>query len=201
MVSECLKTRDSRIREQDLQASMQNRDSILETERTVVNRITLDDAAFFVELLNSKGYLNYIGDRGVSDLASSRRYIRNKLLSSYAEHDFGYYLVNLKSGIAPIGICGFLKKPILDNPDFGFAFLPAYGNQGLGYESAVAVFQYGIDKFEFSVIDALTREDNARSISLLSKLGFRRVGTSNSFPEEEVQVDLYRWIEETVDEA
>ena len=96
---------------------------------------------------------------------------------SYSENKFGYYLVRTKNLEDTIGICGFLKKPTLGNPDFGFAFLLEHSGQGYALESCSAVFSYWIRQFNFLSVDAVTTTGNYRSIRLLEKLKFQQVGT------------------------
>ena len=93
--------------------------TILQTERTVVDQISIDDAPFFVTLVNSPDWVKFIGERNVSDIADARRFLEKGFLRSYREYGFGYYLVRTSDGKTPIGICGLLKSqvwriPILD---------------------------------------------------------------------------------------
>ena len=147
---------------------------ILKTPRTIVEHITLDDAPFFVELTNSPDWLRYIGSRNIANVDDARRYLSAGFLQSYTDNTFGYYIIRTTSDHSPIGICGFMKKPILQNPDFGFALLPEYYGHGLAAESCRAVLDFGIRTFGFTVLDAVTRPDNLRSIRLLKKLGFKQ---------------------------
>ena len=164
----------------------------IETERTIIEPITLDDAPFFVSLMNSPGWLQFIGDRNIETSEDARRYLENSFLRSYAENGFGYYLVREKSSHEPIGTCGFLKKPTLENPDFGFAYLPDYAGRGYASESCRAVLNYGIGAFGFEVLDAVTMPQNVRSIRLLERLGFdRQTASIGSAPDDELL--LFRW--------
>jgi RimJ/RimL family protein N-acetyltransferase len=165
---------------------------MLETDRTVIDRITLEDAAFFVTLMNSPGWLRFIGDRSIADAADARRHLAERFLRSYEVHGFGYYVVRTAADRVPAGVCGFLKKPMLENPDFGFAFLPEHAGQGLAFESCRAVLEFGIATFRFDVLDAVTRADNVRSIRLLEKCGFHRLGPLAGDPADEPDL-LFRW--------
>ncbi|MFO0943646.1 MAG: GNAT family N-acetyltransferase [Pirellulales bacterium] len=156
-----------------------------------MERISLDDAAFFVDLVNSPNWLRFIGDRNVSNLDEAQTYLRNGLIKSYADHGFGYYIVRLKSSRQPIGIGGFLKKPYLENPDFGFALLPEYYQQGFAYEYSQAILSYGVQEYKFQVLDAVTTADNVRSMQLLRKLDFEHAGTIQG--DDGKSLNLFRW--------
>ncbi|MEL6381442.1 MAG: GNAT family N-acetyltransferase [Cyanobacteria bacterium J06626_18] len=151
--------------------------NLIETSRTVVDRIMLKDAPFFVALLNSPDWLRYIGDRNIANVNDACQYLQNSFLRSYEDNGFGYYIVKTTPDRIPIGICGFLKKPNLENPDFGFALLPEYYGRGFAIESCRAILDYGIRAFGFSILDAVITLDNDRSMRLLEKLGFNRCGT------------------------
>jgi RimJ/RimL family protein N-acetyltransferase len=104
-----------------------------ETDRLNLSELTQEDAAFMLELLNSPGWLKYIGDRGVRSLEDAANYILGRIVPSYRKNNFGFYLVKLKDGNVPIGICGLVKREGLEHIDIGFAFLPGYEGMGYGY--------------------------------------------------------------------
>jgi [ribosomal protein S5]-alanine N-acetyltransferase len=131
------------------------------------------DAEFVLELLNSPGFLRYIGDRGVRDLPAAREFIEKRYRQSYRDHGFGLYTVELKAGSIPVGMCGFVKREGLPNPDLGFAFLPRFEKNGYGFESAAAVMKYGRETLKFDEIMAITTLDNDASGRLLAKVGFK----------------------------
>ncbi len=165
---------------------------MLETERTLIAPIGLEDAPFVVALVNSPDWLRYIGDRGVSDSEDARRYLKDGFLESSRVHGFGYYVIRRAIDGIPMGICGFLKKPTLEYPDLGFALLPEYYGQGFAFEACRAVLDHGIRAFDFRVLDAVTVTDNVSSIRLLEKLEFERHGTTMDGPSE-LQLAHYRW--------
>lgn len=165
----------------------------LETERLVIRRLTLDDAGFILNLLNQPAFLRFIGDKGVRTLEDARAYLRNGPIASYERHGYGSYLVELKDGSVPIGICGLLKRDWLEDADVGFAFLPEWGSKGYAFESARAVLDYGTDVLGMKRIVAITSLDNTASIKLLGKLGFELEGLIR-FPDGGDEVRLFALI-------
>jgi RimJ/RimL family protein N-acetyltransferase len=91
----------------------------------------------------------------------------------YARFGFGLWLVTLKEGLVPIGICGLIKRETLEDIDIGFAFLPAYWRRGYAFESASATMAHGRKVFGLKRIVAVMSPDNNASHCLLEKLGFR----------------------------
>jgi RimJ/RimL family protein N-acetyltransferase len=147
--------------------------TVLETERLSLRQFTVDDAQFILKLLNEPSFLRYIGDKQVRNLEDARQYILNGPVASYERNGFGLYLVELKESYTPIGMCGFLKREELPDPDIGFAFLPEFWSKGFAFEAAAALLQDGRERLKLERILAITSLDNDASIKLLQRLGFR----------------------------
>lgn len=149
---------------------------VLETGRLLLRELTPDDADFISLLLNTPGWLQYIGDRNVRSREQAVAFLENGPLKSYRERGFGMYLVETKAGRQPAGVCGILKRPDLGTPDLGFAFLPEFTGHGYAYESARATLDYAREQLLIRKISAIVLPENSRSIRLLEKLGLRQTG-------------------------
>ena len=145
--------------------------TILKTQRLILRQLKNDDADFILELVNDPDWLHYIGDKNVHNLDDARDYINNGPVASYKQNGFGLYLVSLEENNIKIGICGLIKRDALDHPDVGFAFLPAFRNQGYAKESAAAVLVYGKDTLGIDRILAITATDNEASGKVLENIG------------------------------
>ena len=144
---------------------------VLETSRLVVRRLVDEDAPFILELLNDPSFIRNIGDRNVRTLDGACAYIRSGPLASYAQHGFGLWAVVLKEGAVPIGMCGLLKRDVLDDVDIGFAYLPAFQSKGYGFEAARAVLDHARDRLCLPRVVAIVNPGNETSARLLEKLG------------------------------
>jgi RimJ/RimL family protein N-acetyltransferase len=145
--------------------------TVLETQRLSLRKFTVNDAQFILKLLNEPSFLRYIGDKQVRNLEDARHYILNGPVASYERNGFGLYLVELKESYTPIGMCGFLKREELPDPDIGFAFLPEFWSKGFAFEAAGALLHDARERFQR--ILAITSLDNDASIKLLQRLGLR----------------------------
>lgn len=163
---------------------------LLETPRLVLRHFTPADAPFIVALLNSDGWLRYIGDRGVRTVAEAEGFIRRAALASCEQHGFGLYHVARKSDGAAIGLCGLLKRDYLEDVDIGYAFLPEFAGQGYAFEACLRVAAHARDDCGCNRLAAIVQADNAASIRVLEKLGQRLVGPI-TLPNGEV-LQLYR---------
>lgn len=135
--------------------------------------MTLDDAAFMLELLNDPAYIQYIGDRKVRTLEGAQIYMKKGPLASYGENGFGLRVVELKKSGEPIGVCGLIKRETLDDVDIGYAFLPKFWAQGYATEAALAVTTFARDVVCLKRIVGITDPDNTGSIHVLEKLGMK----------------------------
>jgi [ribosomal protein S5]-alanine N-acetyltransferase len=144
-----------------------------ETERLRFDNFVLDDASFILELLNEPDFIKNIADKGVRDIAGAEAYLRDGPLAMYARHGHGLYKVSLKQSGEAIGMSGLIRRDTLDYPDLGYAFLKRHGGQGYASESGAAVLERARLQLNMQRIVAITAPDNAASIHVLQKLGFR----------------------------
>lgn len=146
---------------------------MLTTERLTIEKFTLDDAPFIFKLVNEPSWIQFIGDKGVKNLEDAKGYLLKGPMDSYEKWGYGLYKVSLKDSNIPIGMCGFVNRPTLEDVDIGFAFFPTFGGKGYAFEAAAAMMKYGKETLGFSRVVAITSPDNVRSIRLLEKIGLR----------------------------
>jgi ribosomal-protein-alanine N-acetyltransferase len=163
------------------------------TERLILRRFTLGDAAVVLELLNEPSFKEFIGDRGVRTIADARTYLKNGPLESYASLGYGVYLAMDKRDEMPIGMCGLFKRGNLEQPDLGFAlFARACGN-GYATESAQAIIDHARDTLGLPLLSALANPANERSVALIEKLGFR-YRQPYRMPDSDVDLSYYELV-------
>ena len=143
----------------------------IETERLILRPLTEGDAGFIFKLVNDPSFIQNIGDRNVRTLEDAKRYITNGPVTSYARNGFGLYLVELKDTGEPIGMCGLIRRSILNDVDIGYAYLPRYWSKGYAIEAALAMKQYARDVIGLKRMVAVVDPQNTGSIRLLEKLG------------------------------
>lgn len=146
---------------------------IIETERLRLREFDSTDGELIYELLNSPGWLKYIGSRSIATIDDAVKYIETKIQKGYRESGFGFYLVELKASGAKTGMCGLVKREGLDDIDIGFALLPQFENKGYALESSMAVIQYARNVLNIHKLAAITLPSNLSSIKLLEKLGMK----------------------------
>ena len=158
----------------------------LETDRLYIRPLIIKDVDFIIQLLNSKGWIQFIGDRNVKDIKSANDYIQGILFNS----KYFYNVFEIKDTNTPIGIVTFLYREDKNHPDIGFAMLPQYEKKGYAFEAAKSYLDTLI-KNQVGKIIAITKPDNENSTSLLKKLG---LVFENSYSENDEILDMYSTI-------
>ncbi len=142
--------------------------SFIETNRLVLKSLNLDDYIFIKNLVNTEGWIKFIGDRNIKTDDDAKNYIK-KIQDNNAVK---YWIVNLKDNNIAIGIITFIKREYLEFHDLGFAFLPDFQKNGYAFEASTRVIQELKSNQSNSEILATTIPENKKSIELLEKLGF-----------------------------
>ena len=139
----------------------------METQRLVLTKVNKNDAGFIFELLNSPGWINFIGNRNIETIDDALAYIQ-KITNNPATD---YWTVKLKDQQTPIGVVTFIKREYLECHDIGYAFLPQFGKQGYAYEASKKL----LDEMssDHKKIMATVLKNNTSSIQLLGKLGMQ----------------------------
>lgn len=150
-----------------------NSEEILRTERMVIRKFNLGDAIFIIHLMNTPGWLQFIGDRNMKSIDDAKNYLVSGPLQSYEEHGFGLWMVELINSKTPIGMCGLLKRETLEDIDIGYALLPDYVGQGYAFEMAAATLLHAKNNLKINKVVAITDGNNVKSIGLLNKLGLQ----------------------------
>jgi [ribosomal protein S5]-alanine N-acetyltransferase len=161
-----------------------------ETQRLVLRRLRLDDAAFIVELLNQPSFIKNIGDRGVRSIEDAHAYLRDGPMAMYEQFGLGLLHVARKSDGAAVGMCGLLRRDVLPDVDLGYAFLPEYWGSGFAFEAAQGTLRHAGGKLRLKRVIGVVSVGNAASIRVLEKLGMRFERMHAMYPDEP-EVCLY----------
>lgn len=137
-----------------------------------------------LELLSEPAWQKFISKHEVDSLPAALAYMEERIFPPY-EEGMGFWLVAEKSSELPVGICGLIKRPYLEQVDIGFAFMERVWGQGIAQEAARSVIDYARSSLQLPELWAITVAENSQSISLLKKLGFE-FAKNISNPEGEV---------------
>ncbi|MBZ2209231.1 GNAT family N-acetyltransferase [Massilia soli] len=157
---------------------------ILETERLRLRTLDRNDAVFYLALVNTPGFIEFIGDRGIRTLDAAAQAIADGPMAMQARLGHSIYLVEDRHSGEPLGMSGLIKRDTLDHVDIGYAFLPEHCGKGYACEAGKAVVEHARRDIGLERLLAITSPGNAASISLLEKLGLRMEKTIFLTPED-----------------
>lgn len=140
---------------------------MITTKRHIIKQLSETDAFFILELLNTEGWITYIGNRDINSEVDALHYIQR----INSNPDIDYRTVILKETHTTLGLITIIKRDYLECRDIGFAFLPAYTKQGHAYEATKAI----LDTLNENIL-AITLPENKASIRLIEKLGLNFKG-------------------------
>ena len=136
------------------------------TDRLHISPVELDDTDFMLNLLNSPGFIRFIGDRQVRTVEEAEAYIANLI----NDPDITYWVIRNKETKDSFGVVTWVKRDYLPAPDLGYALLPEFEGKGYAFEASQTWLTY--QKRDHASVLAICQADNASSIKLLLKLGF-----------------------------
>lgn len=143
---------------------------ILATARLRLRTLNLEDAAFYIKVVNTPQFLRWLGDRKIRTEAQAREALAVGPLTMQSMRGFSIWLVERVQDGAAIGMCGLIKRETLQDVDLGYAYLPEYAGQGYASEAAVGVLAHAATLGLKRVV-AITSPGNDASDAVLRRAG------------------------------
>lgn len=156
----------------------------LQTERLLIRPIKLEDSDFICSLVNSNGWLKFIGNSNIKTSNDAEKYIQRILDNT----NYYYHVFEIIDTKQPIGIITFLNRKHQDFPDIGFALLPQYEKNGYTLEATKKYLEEITRLQLYKKIIGITVPENEKSIKLLLRLGLELEG---NFTEDKEELSLY----------
>lgn len=158
----------------------------IETERTYLRELHVNDAKDFYQLNADEDVLRYTGDVAFPSIRDAELFLQN--YSHYQNYGFGRWAVIDKKTDNFLGWCGLKYTPEKDEVDIGFRFYRKYWGFGYATESAKVCLAYGFEKFNLQRIVGRAMSENSASIRVLEKIGMHWI---ENFSQEEKVWFLY----------
>ena len=149
----------------------------LQSERLELRPVALADAPFIHTLMNTPGWLKYIGDRDIHSDEAAAEYLAKAALTMQEHFGLGMFVMRLHQSERPLGIISLLKRGYLNHADIGFALLPEFEGQGYAREGTARGMRYAYEELRLETLLAVANPVNQRSIHLLQMLDFVDAGT------------------------
>ncbi|MGY8910356.1 MAG: GNAT family N-acetyltransferase [Flavobacteriales bacterium] len=145
---------------------------IIETERVLIRKLTLDDLEPFHQLESNSNVLKYATGE-VKNITENKIELLG-LMDRYQKHynDFWIYAIERKSDHRFIGTLALVKDGIDD--EIGYRFLEKYWRNGYGFEVCEGTINY-CKKLKFKKLVGYVVDENKASAKILEKLNFKIV--------------------------
>lgn len=141
----------------------------LETERTIMRNLKIDDAEDFYALNLDQEVVKFTGDQPFENLQAAKDFLAN--YDQYEKYGVGRLAVINKTTSKFIGWCGTKYSPDKDEFDIGFRFFKQYWNKGFATESARKCLTFGFVDLGLDRIVGRAMKENIASIKVLEKIG------------------------------
>lgn len=143
---------------------------LIETERLLLRKITLDDKEEMFQLYSNPDVQKYTGEPLVESIEEMEQAIQTRI-DDYEKYGFGRWATFLKDGMQFVGWAGLAYLPEFDEIDLGYRFLPEYWGLGIATEVSHAILTYGFDSLKIKKIIAIAMKENKASIRVMEKVG------------------------------
>lgn len=148
----------------------------LETDRLWLRRLSLEDVGFVFQHFGDPAVSRFLLD----EPPMTRVEEAEELIRFYQNPDGKAYnrwgLVH-KEQVSLVGTCGYHRWSRQHRrAEVGYDLAPDYWGQGLMREALTSIFRHGFEEMGLNRIEAIVHPENARSLSLLQRLGFQREG-------------------------
>jgi ribosomal-protein-alanine N-acetyltransferase len=153
-------------------------DFILETANLGLRAIKKRDAAAIFEMDSNPRVHTYLGNEPVQALATIYTVIE-QLQAQYVQNGIARWAVILKENGECIGWSGLkYHKEGMNGHDaiyeLGYRFKEKYWHKGYATEAGNAIIEYAKKQLDTAAIYAITHPQNAASMKVLYKLGFKQ---------------------------
>lgn len=146
--------------------------NVLETRRLLLRPFELADTEVAHGWFGDPLVMKYTPAGVVSGVDKTRERLA-EYRAHQAAHGFSKWLIADRASGEPIGDAGLLQLPELGWVDLGFRLSRSYWGRGLATEAASAWVSAAFGTLGLARLGAFVHPENAASIRVLEKLGFR----------------------------
>lgn len=143
----------------------------IETERLLINNLTLEDAKAFSNYRNKEEVAKYQSWDSYSLKKAIKRIeycLKNPFNGELGNYQIGIYLKDTKQLIGDL----FIEVSSKTTITLGYTLDSLYWSNGYAYEALEALFNYLKANYAFKICLCHVYEENTRSINLLKKHDF-----------------------------
>ena len=148
----------------------------LETKNLLLRRMHSADASALFKVLADDEVTEFYDDDAITDISQASDQIEAWENGFKNKGCIRWGITSKEEGYI-IGSCGFYGfHTRYKRASIGYELARNYWRHGIMTEALSAVINFGFDEMELNRIEAVVMPENASSIKMLDKLGFRKEG-------------------------
>ena len=146
----------------------------LETERLLLMEFVKSDAEELFKIRSDERVQKYL-DRDLHKTVEESELMIDGMIKTFNSKEGINWIIRKKDSLNVIGYIGYWRM-IRNNvrAEIGYSMKPEYWGNGYMQEALSKVIDFGFNEFCLHSIEANVNPDNAKSIKLLDKFGFKR---------------------------
>ena len=144
--------------------------ALIETERLLLRKITLDDKEEIFKLHSDPEVQKYTGEPLVESIEEIEKAIKART-RDHEKYGYGRWATILKSEMQFVGWAGLAYLPEFDKVDLGYRLKKKYWGMGIATEASKAIIDYGFNVLNLDLIIAIALPENKDSIRVMEKAG------------------------------
>ncbi|XXX73153.1 GNAT family N-acetyltransferase [Sorangium sp. So ce134] len=149
--------------------------AVLSTERLSLRPHRPSDVPFMMQLNADPEVIRYTGDPAFASEDEARAVIA-RLARQFEAFRMGRFVVSDRKTGEKLGWCGLRWHEDEGLADLGYRFFRKHWGKGYATEAAAACVRYAFEELGLPRLVAHAMLENAASVRVLEKLGFRRTG-------------------------
>jgi [ribosomal protein S5]-alanine N-acetyltransferase len=151
---------------------------ILETERLILRRLTIDDKEDLYEYASEPMVSRFVPWEAHKSLEDSEEFL-TYITNAYAQCKKLSWAIELKDEQKMIGTIDFVNwVPKHYKAEITYVLSPKYWGLGYTMEAAKEILRYGFDTMQLNRVEAPIMIENKQSQRVLEKLGLKFEGTA-----------------------
>ena len=153
---------------------------MLETERLLMRKFTIDDLPKLIELRSDPEVYKYLGGTRLQNPEAIEKRMRF-YIDCYEKLGFGVCAMIWKETGEMFGWSGLMPLENTGEIEVGYGMSKEFWGKGIGYECARVWLEYGFEKAGLERIVAVAQPENTGSWRIMEKLGMRYEKTEDHY--------------------
>ena len=156
---------------------------MLETERLLIRKFTLDDLDKLIELRSDEEVIKYLGGKKMQNPQAIEKRL-NFYINCYEKFGFGVCAMIWKATNEMFGWSGLQPLEDTGEIELGYGMKKEFWGKGIGYECASVWLEFGFERVGLERIVAIAYPENEASRRIMEKCGMKYEKTETHYGAE-----------------